>query len=156
MYVSKNLNRISIGNLIILYLLVIHWNYLTELNAGIPSLLHTVREDCFDGGLDSSWYVSSSMILLGYNDRTELGGLKRFFSRFHSIEIVQINQCKLINVMQCYTKLCNMAIRVVEFSRGGTKLERINVPNKRKLLNFEFWFNGKLSKIGHHFSNKMF
>jgi hypothetical protein len=47
-----------------------------------------------------------------------------------------------------------MAIRVVEFSRGGTKLERINVPNKRKLLNFEFWFNGKLSKIGHLFSYK--
>ena len=25
---------------------------------------------------------------------------------------------------------------------------------RRKLLNFEFWINGELSKIGHHFSNK--
>jgi hypothetical protein len=25
---------------------------------------------------------------------------------------------------------------------------------QRKLLNFEFWINGELSKIGHHFSNK--
>ena len=24
-----------------------------------------------------------------------------------------------------------------------------------KLLNFEFWINGELSKIGHHFSNKV-
>jgi hypothetical protein len=27
---------------------------------------------------------------------------------------------------------------------------RINIPKE----NFEFWINGKLSKIGHHFSNK--
>ena len=37
-----------------------------------------------------------------------------------------------------------MAIWVVELSRGGTKLER-------KLLNFENWINGEVSKIGHHF-----
>ena len=45
-----------------------------------------------------------------------------------------------------------MAIRV-----GGTKLERFSHKNqhtKKKLLNFGFWINGKLSKIGHHFSDK--
>ena len=48
-----------------------------------------------------------------------------------------------------------MAIRVVEFSSGGTKLERFLHKNQhRKLLNFEFWINGELSKIGHHFSIK--
>ena len=51
-----------------------------------------------------------------------------------------------------------MAIQVVEFSSGGTKLERFlhkNQHTQRKLLNFEFWINGELSKIGHHFSNKV-
>ena len=51
-----------------------------------------------------------------------------------------------------------MAVRVVEFSSGGTKLERFlpkNQHTQRKLLNFEFWINGKLSKIRHHFSNKV-
>ena len=40
-------------------------------------------------------------------------------------------------------------IWVVEFSNGGTKLERClpkNQHTQRKLLNFEFWINGELSK----------
>ena len=44
------------------------------------------------------------------------------------------------------------------FQTGDTKLERIlpkNQHTQRKLLNFEFWINGELSKIGHHFSNKV-
>ena len=41
-----------------------------------------------------------------------------------------------------------MAIRVVEFSRGGgIKLERF-LHNQQTQL----WINGELSKIGHHFS----
>ena len=47
-----------------------------------------------------------------------------------------------------------MAIRVVEFSSGGTKLERFlhkNQNTQRKLLNFENWVNGEVSKIGRHF-----
>ena len=54
--------------------------------------------------------------------------------------------------------LITMAIRVVEFLSGGTKLERFlhkNQHTQRKLLNFEFWINDELSKIGHHFSNKV-
>ena len=53
--------------------------------------------------------------------------------------------------------MANMAILVVEFSRGGTKVERFlhkNQHTQRKLLNFEFWVNVELSKTGHHFSNK--
>ena len=46
-----------------------------------------------------------------------------------------------------------MAMRVAEFSSGGTKLDRF-LHLQRKLFNFEFWINGKLSKIGHHFINK--
>ena len=45
---------------------------------------------------------------------------------------------------------------VVEFPRGGTKLERFLQKKQhiqRKSLNFEFWINGELSKIGHHFSD---
>ena len=45
------------------------------------------------------------------------------------------------------------------FQPGGTKLERFlhkNQHTQRKLLNFEFWNNGELSKIGHHFRNKRF
>ena len=40
---------------------------------------------------------------------------------------------------------------------GGKKLERVlpkSQHSERKLLNFEFWINGELYKIGHHFCNK--
>ena len=45
---------------------------------------------------------------------------------------------------------CNMAIRVVEFSNRGTKLERLlpkNHHTERKLLNFENWINGGLKSF---------
>ena len=41
------------------------------------------------------------------------------------------------------------------FQTGGTKLERFlpkNQHTQRKLLNFENWVNGEVSKIGHDFS----
>jgi hypothetical protein len=41
-----------------------------------------------------------------------------------------------------------MSIRVVEFSCGGYKIrERFLPKNQRKLLNFENWVNGEVSKI---------
>ena len=53
----------------------------------------------------------------------------------------------------------HFAIRVVDFLNGvgvwGTKFEiflRKNQHTQRKLLNFENWVSGKVSKIGHHFS----
>ena len=44
------------------------------------------------------------------------------------------------------------------FQMWDTKLERFlqkNQHTQMKLLNFEVWINGELSKIGHHFSNKV-
>ena len=72
-------------------------------------------------------------------------------ARLESIGTMQTNKLEMIA-----TPI--MAIRVVEFSSGGTNLEIFlhkNQHTQRKLLNFEFWFNGELSKIGHHLSNKM-
>ena len=43
------------------------------------------------------------------------------------------------------------------FQKGDTTLERFlhkNQQTQRKLLNFEFWINGELSKIGYHFYNE--
>ena len=40
------------------------------------------------------------------------------------------------------------------FQAGGTKLERFLHKNQHTQRKFEFWINGELSKIGHHFSNK--
>ena len=43
------------------------------------------------------------------------------------------------------------------FQMGGTKLERFlpkNQHTQRKLLNFENWVSGEVSKIGHHFSKQ--
>ena len=43
------------------------------------------------------------------------------------------------------------------FQTRGTKLERFlhqNQYTQRKLLNFENWVNGEMSKIGHHFRKK--
>ena len=36
------------------------------------------------------------------------------------------------------------------FQTGGTKLERLK-HTQRKLLKFENWVSGEVSKIGHHF-----
>ena len=55
--------------------------------------------------------------------------------------------------------LPSMAVRVVKFSSGGTKLERFLHKNQptypKEIIEFEFWINGEVSKIGHHFSNKV-
>ena len=39
--------------------------------------------------------------------------------------------------------------------KRGTKSERPNQHTRRKLVNFENWCSGKLSKIGRHFSDKV-
>ena len=51
-----------------------------------------------------------------------------------------------------------MVVHDVEFQAGGSKLGRVLPKNQHtqgKLLNFEFWINSELSKIGFHFSNKV-
>ena len=47
-----------------------------------------------------------------------------------------------------YSGLTALAIRVMEFSSGSTKLELFlpkNQHTQRKLLNFENWVNGEVS-----------
>ena len=49
-----------------------------------------------------------------------------------------------------------MAIRVVEFSSGGYKIRKIfalESTYQKEII--EFWINVELSKIGHHFSNRL-
>ena len=50
----------------------------------------------------------------------------------------------------------NMAMRVVEFSSGGYKVRKFFAKEstyQKEII--EFWINGELSKLGHHFSNKV-
>ena len=59
-------------------------------------------------------------------------------------------------LMHAWCWLCQYGLW--SFQVGGTKLERFlhrNQHTQRKLLNFDLWINGELSKIGHHFSNKV-
>ena len=49
-----------------------------------------------------------------------------------------------------------MAIRAVKFSSGGYKIRKILAKEStypKEII--EFWINGELSKIGHHFSNEV-
>ena len=44
---------------------------------------------------------------------------------------------------------------LLSFQAGGTKLIRSLPEIQRKFFDFEIWCSGELSKIGHHFSNKV-
>ena len=69
---------------------------------------------------------------------------------------MDVGKTAVSNGMEVYTMLWQYGLW--SFQAGGTKLERSlhkNQHTQRKLLNFEFWINGELSKIGHHFSNKV-
>jgi hypothetical protein len=62
------------------------------------------------------------------------------------------------SVIVSLVSVASMAITVWSFNSGHTKLERFlpkNLNTQRKVLNFENWCSGELSKIGHHFSNKV-
>ena len=57
----------------------------------------------------------------------------------------------LLNCIPAYLprRVTSMAIRVVEFSNGGYKIRKIlpkNQHTQRKLLNFENWVSGEVSK----------
>ena len=77
-----------------------------------------------------------------------------------SVDILQLSSSvdiSLYNSMEIqYVKLWQY--RLWSFKSGNTKLERFlpkNQHTQRKLLNFENWCNGEVSKIGHHISNKV-
>ena len=72
-------------------------------------------------------------------------------SRIFEVHIYETRFCVIPEIVPRYGLpfVFSMAIRVVEFSNGDTKLERFlpkNQHTKRKLFNFEFWINGELSK----------
>ena len=48
-----------------------------------------------------------------------------------------------------------MAVRFVEFSKGSIRKIFALESTYAKEFFFEVWLNGELSKIGHHFSNKV-
>ena len=69
--------------------------------------------------------------------------------------VVRNEEAKKCGAFVLFDTLYTMAIRVVEFSNGGYKIRKIlavESTTQRKLLNFENWVNGEVSKIGHHFN----
>ena len=63
-------------------------------------------------------------------------------------------QCK--KMLHTWHILALWQYGLCSFLGRDTKLESflpMNQHTQRKLMNFEFWINGELSKIGHHFSN---
>ena len=67
---------------------------------------------------------------------------------FSQASLIWIRTYVLIYV-PCCQGILTMAIRVVEFSNGGTILERFlpqNQHTQRKLLKFENWVNGEVLK----------
>ena len=69
---------------------------------------------------------------------------------FYNRESNKIQSSMDQNEFQCTF----MAIWLLSFQAGDSKLERFlptNQHTRRKLLNFENWCNGEVSKIGHYF-----
>ena len=71
--------------------------------------------------------------------------------KFIIAEWIQVRFLKI----KLYTDECLLwQYGLWSFQTGGTKLEKFlpkNQHTQRKLLNFENWINGEVSKIGHHF-----
>ena len=74
--------------------------------------------------------------------------LEEIYSTFQLLTVKEAKDVQKLTTEKS-TETKGMAIRVVEFSSGGTKLERFlpkNQHTQRKLLNFENWVNGEVSK----------
>ena len=92
-------------------------------------------------GIGSVLFVSRSAI------RDMIWFIIVILTTFANVEVEEMN----------FARYGNKGCRVFK-GGGGTKLERFlpkNQHTQRKLLNFENWVNGKVSKIEHHFSNKV-
>ena len=99
------------------------------------------------------WIVFNSIYNLGWSCRDVTSEDVRLIPLISG----RGKQCRLMGTVGVARGL-GMAIQVVEFSSGGTKLERFWLTNQntqKKLSDLENWCNGKLSKIGQHFSNKV-
>ena len=79
-----------------------------------------------------------------------------FFADFSLFIVLPRNLATLVVTLSDPSQYGNTGCGV--FKRGVTKLERFlhkNQHTQRNLLNFEFWINGELSKIGHHFKGQI-
>ena len=77
--------------------------------------------------------------------------LKNFMRQTLAPSLYALSQQENANAWKC--KLWHY--RLWSFQTGGTKLERFlpkNQHTQRKLLSFENWVSGEVSKIEHHFS----
>ena len=110
--------------------------------------------------------------LLQQNSKMEKYLIEISFFLFRLVEMFEI--CSRTSVMAttyCHCSKCSRAkywyvlfspvswhlwqYGLWSFHTGGTKLERFlpkNQHTQRKLMNFENWVNGEVSKIEHHFS----
>ena len=52
-------------------------------------------------------------------------------------------------------KIGNESFNNDEYGNTGCRFLHKNQHTQRKLLNFEFWINGELSKIGHHVTPRL-
>ena len=64
----------------------------------------------------------------------------------HVVRISKYTWCFSVNKLSLGFTIVSMAIQVVEFSNGGYKIRKIFAHTQRRLLNFEFWIIGELSK----------
>ena len=113
----------------------------------------------------TSFYSSESSIqyvflvpeqLLKPNLNILLLDFRQFRGRWQpiaEIEIVlHIVNCRLDIYRPCFFPTWTLwQYGLSSFQAGGTKFLPKNQHTKGKLLNFENWCNGEVSKIGHHF-----
>ena len=124
----------------------------------LPSNLITAIENISFGAIDRIkldfaepfWDLNDPGLLIVQTEDKLISDISRsnWFKHIFTFDEVNYHKNSLMGWIS------GMVIWVVEFSRGGTKLERLlpkNQHTQRKLLNFENWVNGEVSKIGHHF-----
>ena len=78
-----------------------------------------------------------------------LYALQMFKKDLQKFPVNYLEHCQLHGIFMGISLFPIMVIRVVEFSSGGAKLERFlpkNQHTQSKLLNFENWCNGEVSK----------
>ena len=81
------------------------------------------------------------------------------FKEKRKISVLKNENCHTSNTVHYILQYPIWQYGLWSFQAGGSKLERFlhkNQHTQRKLLNFEFWINGELSKTGHPFSDNFF
>ena len=104
------------------------------------------------------WYVASSCLSCNSIPSRFRGNLFVIFANELDLQCV-VHYSSLKILKSCVNNtLALWQYGLWNFQAGVTKLEWFlhkNQHTQRILLNFEFWIIDKLSKMEHHFSNKM-